>query len=132
MAAGLKGYGLYDSEVITSGQLVCEYVGVITQEQEVSHPGCIPQPTLRCLESPALYIDSSEYGDVSRFINRARPNSCVAVQSRRCMGGFWTPAVDIMAVSDIGIGEEITLEHKKTFFSEESILKAKTLDSCSI
>ena len=48
------------------------------------------------------------------------------------MGGVWTPAVDIMAVSDIGIGEEITLEHKKTFFSEESILKAKTLDSFSI
>ena len=132
MAAGVKGYGLYASEKILSGQFVCEYIGIITQEQEVGRPDCIPQPTLQCLESPALYIDSSEYGDASRFIKRARPNSCVALQSRRCMGGFWTPAVDIMAVSDIEIGGEITLEHKKTFFSEESILKAKTLDSFSI
>ena len=112
LKAGRKGYGLYASEQITPGDLVCEYVGIITSASSSR----IAQPTLQCLESPALYIDPFECGSLSRLISRARPSSCAAVMSKRVLNGIWTPTVDIVAKRGSAVGEEITLENEQAKF----------------
>ena len=87
-------------------------------DQKVRPPGRIAQPTLQCLEDPALYIDSVECGSLSRFINKACPSSCNAVMGKRVLGGMWTPTVDIVAQRDIAVGEEITIEHDQARFPD--------------
>ncbi|AES92672.1 histone-lysine N-methyltransferase SUVR5-like protein [Medicago truncatula] len=122
-----KGWGVRAGEAISRGTFVCEYIGEVLEEQE-AHNRCKSYGEEHCsyfyvvdarvndmsrlIERQAQYIiDSTRYGNVSRFVN----NSCspnllsyqVLVESMDCKRS----RIGLYASRDIAFGEELTCNY---------------------
>ncbi|KAE9614368.1 putative histone-lysine N-methyltransferase transcription factor C2H2 family [Lupinus albus] len=122
-----KGWAVRAGEAIMRGTFVCEYIGEVLDEQEAHNrrkrygkENCSylydinghVNDMSRLIEGQAKYvIDSTIYGNVSRFIN----NSCspnlvshqVLVESMDCELAH----IGLYASRDIALGEELTFNY---------------------
>nr|KYP45514.1 Histone-lysine N-methyltransferase SUVR5 [Cajanus cajan] len=132
---GIRGWAVRAGEAILRGTFVCEYVGEVLDRQEAhnrrkryGNEHCSyfydiddhVNDMSRLIEGQAHYvIDSSKFGNVSRFIN----NSCspnlvcyqVLVESMDCERAH----IGLYANRDIALGEELTYNYHYEFLPGE-------------
>lgn len=104
-AAKGAGLGLFAEEPIKKGEYIIDYVGEIL-------------PNAQCEEHPGKYlfevddhftIDGSARENIARYINHAcKPNAEVEIEQGE---------INIYAIKNIEIGEEITYHYGKDYFN---------------
>ncbi|KAJ7944359.1 Histone-lysine N-methyltransferase SUVR5 [Quillaja saponaria] len=123
-----KGWAVRAGETILRGTFICECIGEVLDEQEANNrrnrygkAGCSHIYTIdahindmsRITEEQAQYvIDSTRYGNISRFINHScLPNLVshqVLVESMDCQRAH----IGLYASEDIALGEELTYDYR--------------------
>ncbi|RXH75223.1 hypothetical protein DVH24_029944 [Malus domestica] len=121
-----KGWGVRAGEVILRGTFVCEYIGEVLDEHEANERrnrygkdsylyeiDAHVNDMSRLVEGQAHHvIDSTNYGNVSRFINHSclpnLVNHQVLVESMDSLCAH----VGLYANRDIALGEEITYDYR--------------------
>ena len=105
------GWGLFATQPIAKGQLICEYVGERITQEEGDRRGLIcdrfNQSYLFQADKETV-IDAQRFGNVARFINHSgkKPNCMVRVVQ---VGGVHT--VCIFAALDIDAGRELFFDY---------------------
>uniref|UniRef100_A0A0G4F4V2 SET domain-containing protein n=1 Tax=Chromera velia CCMP2878 TaxID=1169474 RepID=A0A0G4F4V2_9ALVE len=112
----IAGIGVYTSEKIKQGAIVCEYAGqVIEREREDSREAMytahgLPYSTYFFELSPDLIIDATLRASVARFINCSCEPNCKTTKVQWKSGRL--QKVVLTAMRDIEAGEELSYDYK--------------------
>lgn len=108
-----RGWGLFAAAHISKGTFIMEYAGEIINAAEFKRRRERDRITdavhfYFMQLTDKLYIDSSRFGNESRFINHSHRPNCIAEQWKVCDQA----AIGIFALRDIARGSELTFDYQ--------------------
>lgn len=121
MGGGGAGNGLFAGEDIRAGSLIVEYVGEVidTEEYRERTEGSGDHHRAFMLQVEAgTYIDSTLYGNQSRFIN----HSCDANCKRIVAGEGAGVRVGFVAARHIQAGEELSIDYGHSYVHQDGFV----------
>ncbi|ULT97467.1 hypothetical protein L3Y34_005347 [Caenorhabditis briggsae] len=108
-------FGLRAVEKIQKGEFVCEYTGVVVLPKKDVQRNESYDATINLLHEN-LVIDSSQIGNLARFMSHAcEPNAVmIETHSRVKESDPLIPRISVYALKDIAVGEKIAISYYRT------------------
>jgi [histone H3]-lysine36 N-dimethyltransferase SETMAR len=122
-----KGWGVRALEQIKQGTFICNYVGELLFQKEVSQRRCLSESNYILVVkehvthqgNPRTYrtiMDATYFGNISRFINHSCSANLLLIPVR---SSSLVPTLAIFSAQDIVVGDELTLSYGMSCVSEE-------------